>query len=221
MSNPDNKAKRDDLLRVMEYTQMNYNSMWKRLHRKAHFASFILVYYSIFLIIYSLTQIVFAQYYHEALSSYFNIILSIVVLVYSLVNSNARYDSRIAAIKDALDAVKREKRTLTLNMESFDEAKQAYDRIIETTEFREDIDFFASVKLLCKKHKIQWWTVKWKKPADITPDQQRIIDYLNEMNPYYLQCRMICEILGYAFLILIPIVIFAFCILAKVYSWIP
>lgn len=99
MSNPENEDKRKDLLRIMEYTQMNYNSMWKRLHRKAHFASFILVYYSIFLIIYSLTQIVFTNYYHEALSSYFNIIMSIVVLVYSLVNSNARYDSRITAIK--------------------------------------------------------------------------------------------------------------------------
>jgi len=221
MSNPDEKIKREDLLRIMEYTQMNYNSMWKRLHRKAHFASFILVYYSIFLIIYSLTQIVFAQYYHEALSSYFNIIMSIVVLVYSLISSNAKYDSRIKAIKEALDAVKREKRTLSLELETFDEAKEAYDRIIENTEYREDIDFFATVKLLCKKHKIHWWALNHKKNKNITPEQERIINYLNQMNPFYLQCRIIGELVGHAFLILIPVVIFVFCIFAKVYSWIP
>lgn len=201
---------------------MNYNSMWKRLHRKAHFASFILVYYSIFLIIYSLTQIVFKEYYHEALSSYFNIIMSVVVLVYSLINSNARYDARITAIKVALDDVKREKRTLSLNMESFDEAKKIYDQIIENTEYREDIDFFTTVKLLCKKHKIQWWKIKWNKNTPpSSPEQQRIIDYLNQMNPYYLQCRIIFAFLGHTFLILVPIVIFVLCILAKVYSWIP
>lgn len=221
MSNPENEDKRKDLLRIMEYTQMNYNSMWKRLHRKAHFASFILVYYSIFLIIYSLTQIVFTNYYHEALSSYFNIIMSIVVLVYSLINSNARYDSRITAIKEALDAVKREKRTLSLDMESFDEAKDIYDKIIEKTEYREDIDFFATVKLLCKKHNIRWWTIKWKKTSTTSSEQQHIIDYLNQMNPYYLQFRIICVFLGHAFLILVPIVIFVFCIYAKVNSWIP
>lgn len=228
---PENKNKIEELLRVMEYTQMNYDSMWKRLTRKAHFASFILVYYSIFLIIYSLTQIVFSQYYHEALSSYFNIILSIVVLVYSLINSNARYDARITSIKEAIDAVKNEKRSLSLNTDSFDNIKNAYDKIIEKTEHRDDIDFFDTVKLLCKKHNICWLRKKVKHSANKKvseeekdkemKEQARIIGYLNQMNPIFLQCRNICSYLGHAFLILIPIVIFLVCILAKVNLWLP
>ncbi len=216
----DQSAKKADLIRIMEYTQMNYNSMWKRLHRKAHFASFVVVYYSIFLIIYSLTQIIFVKYYHEALSSYFNIIMSIVVLVYSLVNGNARYDNRISTIKEAIDAVKREKRSLQLGNTTVEEAREKYDRIIESTEYREDIDFFVTVKLLCKKYEVCWWRIPHVSSIEGNTDQKRVVNYLHELNPYFLQCRIVFEFLGYVALIAVPIVIFVLCILAKMNSWI-
>lgn len=216
----DQDAKKVDLLRIMEYTQMNYNSMWKRLHRKAHFASFILVYYSIFLIIYSLTQVIFAKYYHEALSTYFNIIMSVIVLVYSLVNGNARYGNRIASIKDAIDSVKRAKRSLSLGFVTVEEAQEEYEDIIESTEYREDIDFFVTVKLLCKKHGICWWHVLKSAANEASDEQKRVINYLNQLNPHYLQCRLFLEYAGYATLTIVPVGIFILCVLAKANVWI-
>ena len=215
----DRAEQKKDLLRIMEYTQMNLDCMWKRLNRKAHFASLILVYYSMSLIIYSLTLIVFREYYHEALSSYFNIILSIIVLIYSLENRNARYSERIQAIKSALDALKDEKRNLSLDLEEFETAKKKYEAIIKETDYREDIDFFATVKLLCKKNDINWWTVRFWKRKSYTEEQERIIGYLNQMNPYYLQFQRAMEMLIHVILTLIPLAIFIICILAKVNGW--
>ncbi len=145
--------------------------------------------------------------------------MSVVVLVYSLVNGNARYDRRISAIKEALDSVKREKRSLSLNLVTVEEAQKRYERIIESTEYREDIDFFVTVKLLCKKHGIRWWSPSHRKSNSATLEQKRVIDYLNQLNPFFLQCRLVFEFMGYATLIIVPVGIFVLCILAKVNLW--
>ena len=155
-----------------------------------------------------------------AVSSYFNIIMSVVVLVYSLVNGNARYDNRISTIKEAIDAVKREKRSLQLGNTTVEEAREKYDRIIESTEYREDIDFFVTVKLLCKKYEVSWWRIPHVSSTEVSTDQKRVMNYLHELNPYFLQCRIVFEFVGYVALIAVPIVIFGLCILAKVNSWI-
>lgn len=87
----------------MEITQCNYDNMLKRLLRKKQFSNFVITYYSIALIIYSLTAEFFPEQFNEKLSSYFNIILSIVVLTYSLIITNANYSERIDSARSVLN----------------------------------------------------------------------------------------------------------------------
>ena len=97
----------------MDTTQVNYANMVKRLTLKKKFSNFMLIYYSIFLIIYSLTSKFYPQYFKVELSSYFGRIISIIVLVYSLINSSANYSERISSAGLVLNRVKDIKRELT------------------------------------------------------------------------------------------------------------
>ena len=91
---------------IMNTTQSNYSNMLKRLQRKKSFSNFVISYYSIALIVYSLTAVFFPEVFDEKLSSYFNIILSIVVLTYSLIITNAKYSERIQAAEWIMNEVK-------------------------------------------------------------------------------------------------------------------
>ena len=83
VSNNKPKYDKEKWKKIMDTTQSNYANMIKRLTRKSKFSNFILIYYSIFLIITTLTCKYFSDYYNVILSEYFSIILSIVVLAYS------------------------------------------------------------------------------------------------------------------------------------------
>lgn len=123
--------------------------MLKRLTRRKVFSNFVITYYSLALIIYSLTAEFFPNQFDVKLSSYFNIILSIVVLTYSLIITNANYSDRIHSAEKVLNEVKAKKRELT--EENVDEKRNEYDRIISKAEYRSDIDFFRTLKQRCKK----------------------------------------------------------------------
>lgn len=84
---------------IMNTTQSNYSNMLKRLQSRKSFSNFVITYYSIALIVYSLTAEFFPEVFDVKLSSYFNIILSIVVLTYSLIITNAKYSERIQGQK--------------------------------------------------------------------------------------------------------------------------
>ena len=91
---------KDKIFDIMETTQCNYSNMMKRLSRKKKFSEFVVVFYSISLIVYPLTGEFFPCWFDAKLSNYFGIILSIVTLAYSLVNGSAKYAERIeGAIK--------------------------------------------------------------------------------------------------------------------------
>lgn len=87
--------------------------MLKRLDKNSKFSSFVLIYYSIVLIIYSLTSLYFPKYYDEILSGYFSIIISVVILAFSIINGNLKYSERIKATESTLNAIKVLKRELT------------------------------------------------------------------------------------------------------------
>jgi len=89
--------------KIMDTTQSNYANMIKRLERRSKVSNYILIYYSIFLIIITLTGKYFPTYFNCNLGEYFGVILSVVVLAYSLVNNSANYSVRIARIEDALN----------------------------------------------------------------------------------------------------------------------
>mgnify|MGYP001773207077 CR=1 FL=1 len=81
--------------------------------QKKSFSNFVITYYSIALIVYSLTAEFFPNVFDVKLSAYFNIILSIVVLTYSLIITNAKYSERIQAAEKVLNEVKAQKRELS------------------------------------------------------------------------------------------------------------
>ena len=96
----------DNVFEIMDITQTNYENMVKRLLIKKAFSNFTITYYSVALITYSLTAEFFPKMFNTKLSSYFNIILSIVVLTYSLIIANANYSERINSTENALNDVK-------------------------------------------------------------------------------------------------------------------
>ena len=94
----------------MDRTQSNYANQLKRLSRDKKRADFILIYYSLALIIYALSVKFYDKLFNENWLSYSSVILSVIVLIYSIVNSRSEYATRIASIQRALNEVKRLKR---------------------------------------------------------------------------------------------------------------
>lgn len=104
------KYNRDKYYRIMDLTQSNYANQLKRICRDAKRADFILIYYSISLIIYTLSTALYPNLFDSNWSSFCSIILSVIVLIYSIINSKAGYPKRIECIEDALNKVKSLKR---------------------------------------------------------------------------------------------------------------
>lgn len=104
------KYNRDKYYRIMDITQSNYANQWKRLSKDSKRADFILIYYSLSIIIFSLSVKFYPTFFDETWSSYSGLILSVIVLIYSIINSKAGYPERITKIQVALNEVKRLKR---------------------------------------------------------------------------------------------------------------
>lgn len=140
---------------ICEVTLSNYANMKKRLNRRDSTSKFILIYYSIVLIVYTLTNKYFPDNYNSILGEYFSIILSIVLLAYSLINNNARYSERIRSLEESINGIKTIKRSLST--ENLDQQKEKYNTIVDRTEMRKDVDFFNTVKSICKRNNIRWY----------------------------------------------------------------
>ena len=110
--------------------------MTKRLYQNKNFINFILIYYSTFLILSSVTAKYF-EWYNSELDSYFNIIFSVVLLVTSLINANAKYLERIEKINATI--IKLE----TLEY-SNDLSNKEYKSIIEDMELRGEQDYYQT-----------------------------------------------------------------------------
>lgn len=212
----DEKYTKEKWKKIMDTTQLNYANMVKRLTRKSKVSNFTLIYYSIFLIVSSLTGKYFPNQYHLVLAEYFNIILSVIILAYSLVNNNANYNIRINSIEDSMNKIKNLKRNLKDS--NFDEFKKSYNDITDKTERRDDRDFFITVKGLAKLYGINWFTKRkkcdGKKYKDDCDGEKVVHDYLAEINVLAEVCKIIFEYLWYIILFCIPIVVFIVCIIA-------
>lgn len=144
--------------RIIEMTHRNYENMIRRLSRKSKISNFVLIYYSIFLIMSSLTCKYFPHNYNSQLADYFNIILSVILLAYSLVNNSANYSIRINNIVNSLNRIKKLKRNL--DNENLESSIAEYNEINANTERRENADFFIAIKQLSKSYGINWLTKK-------------------------------------------------------------
>ncbi|MBF8983268.1 SLATT domain-containing protein [Lutibacter sp. B2] len=203
---------------ICDATFSNYSNMSKRFKKNDMTSKFILIYYSTSLIIYSLTSKFFPNYYHDVLGEYFSIIISIVILVYSIINMNAHYSERISKIQDAINQLKTLKREISHgNLEEF---KKNYIKIVDKQELRLDIDFFNTVKQLCRQKDIIWWLPLLMIKTESNNEEEdlekiRIKKYLSEIDRYSLQLRIIMNFILDLLLILIPVIILLLCILAE------
>ncbi len=219
----DNEIKKYDAKKwkkIIDTTQSNYANMIKRLSRKQKVSNFVLIYYSIFLIINTLTGKYFPEYFNLRLSEYFGVILSVVLLAYSLINNSSNYAVRISSIEESLNRLKTIKRQL--NEEDLDKYVDMYNKVTDSTERREDVDFFITVKHLCKEYKINWVTKKRLNTQDI-PDrnisqeeyqnQEKVVNnYISEINIFVEEGKILFGIFWEVILFIIPIIIFCLCV---------
>lgn len=199
--------------KIMETTQCNYANMVKRLTRKSKISNFTLIYYSIFLIVISLTSKYFPNNYNSDLAEYSSIILSVIVLAYSLVNNNANYSIRINNIENSLNELKNLKRRL--NDENLNEYIEKYNKITDKTERRDDRDFFNTVRNLAKLYNISIFSKKPKRYFEnIDSHGIKVVnDYLSEINIFNEICKAILEYSWYVFLFVIPIIVLILCVI--------
>jgi len=211
---------KDRMYEIMDMTQCNQANMLKRLDRISKFSNFVLIYYSIVLIIYALTVIYFPKYYNSELSEYFSIIISIVILVFSIINGNSKYSERIKVTEATLNAIKSLKRELT--DENLSAKTDEYNKIIDRMEYRAEVDFFNTLKQRCKEYNIRWYYYKEdieKNKLTVNESRKKQLDklnnYLSEDNPYLQELKILCNNILYGVIILMPILIFGVCFLVN------
>ena len=195
---------------IMNTTQSNYSNMLKRLQIRKSFSNFVITYYSITLIVYTLTAEFFPDKFNTELSNYFNIILSIVVLTYSLIITNAKYSERIQAAERVLNEVKAKKRELTEG--NVAEKRKEYENIMSKAEYRSAIDFFRTLKQKCKKNDVCW--LRYKKGLEKMEDRDeadKLKEYLSENFPLTQQLKIFLQYVGEGIIVIIPIFIFILC----------
>ena len=195
---------------IMNTTQSNYSNMLKRLQIRKSFSNFVITYYSITLIVYTLTAEFFPDKFNTELSNYFNIILSIVVLTYSLIITNAKYSERIQAVERILNEVKAKKRELTEG--NVAEKRKEYENIMSKAEYRSEMDFFRTLKQKCKKNDVCW--LRYKKGLEKMEDRDeadKLKEYLSENFPLTQQLKIFLQYVGEGIIVIIPISIFILC----------
>lgn len=195
---------------IMNTTQSNYSNMLKRLQIRKSFSNFVITYYSITLTVYTLTAEFFPDKFNTELSNYFNIILSIVVLTYSLIITNAKYSERIQAAERVLNEVKAKKRELIEG--NVAEKRKEYENIMSKAEYRSEIDFFRTLKQKCKKNDVCW--LRYKKGLEKMEDRDeadKLKEYLSENFPLTQQLKIFLQYVGEGIIVIIPIFIFILC----------
>lgn len=207
----------EKMYRIMNVTQSNYANMMKRLQGRKDFSNFVITYYSIALIVYSLTAQFFPEYFDVKLSSYFNIILSVVVLTYSLIISKSNYTERIHGAERILNEVKSKKRELTdANLQ---EKKSEYDEIMSGAEYRAEVDFFKTIKQMCKENGVKWYwykgDIKKLREKGNEEEAEKLNNYLSENFPMSQQIKIIVSYLRDTMIIIIPLLLFLLCFAVK------
>lgn len=241
---------RNKYYRIIDVTQTNYVNQLNRLSKAEKHSDFILIYYSLALIIYPLS----VQFYPSVLDAtwitYSSIVLSIVLLVFSIINSKAAYPQRISALQVALTETKQLKREIgdlpnlvqrppkCLNSsdpehvsscescpysdscKKLEDIKNAYEKIINTAEMREDVDFYHTIVQLSKKHGIDPYTGKEKDNRNHDAYERAVIKdlkgYISENNPRIQQALVCGAHLWHFVLYIIPILNFVISILLAV-----
>ena len=213
MNEQKNYEDKNKVYDIMNTTQSNYSNMLKRMQAKKSFSNLVITYYSIALIVYTLTAEFFPEVFDVDLSSYFNIILSIVVLTYSLIITNAKYSERIQAAERVLNEVKAKKREL--QDDNVAEKRKEYESIMSKAEYRSEIDFFRTLKQKCKKNDVHllWYKKDLEKMED-KEEADKLKDYLSENFPLTQQIKIVLQYIWEGVIVFIPILLFVFCFIS-------
>lgn len=207
---------------IMDTTQNNYANMLKRLTGRSKISNMILIYYSIFLIVATLTARYFNDIYDSYLSEYFSVIISIIILAYSLVINNSNYSLRIYNLDKSLDELKNLKREI--EERTLEEIREKYNEITGRTERREDIDFFRTIRGQARLYGLNIVTKKINTNKECFNEDKckKIMEYLSELRIYRLYLEIIGEFIWHTLLFIAPILIFFICLLRKnwiIFSW--
>lgn len=181
-------------------TRSNYLNMVKRHRYNNSFIQFVLIYYSLFLIVSSITAKYFL-FYNSILDSYFNIIVSIIVLVVSLINGNARYGARISTIEKCILELNDLETILIENKcKDVKVLHKKYYSIIKDVELRTESDYLETVNL-GKVYSTDW----------VNKEQQNFLDHKSKkiimLNKVVNFCR--------ASILAFPVIVITLCILVK------
>ena len=190
-------------------------------------SNFIIIYYSIALIIYSLSTHFFDTVFNEDFTSYASIILSIIVLIYSIINSNARYSERITDVLYGLKEIKALKRRLAAG-EDLAIVDAEYGEIIEQVEYRDDLDFYRTICYMCNRYGINVnngadienpkYTVN-ESEEKLKIIKSEIWGYISEINPSVQKFQIWVHFLWHILLYSFPVLIFLLCIFVKKDMW--
>ena len=197
-------------LKVCNTTLCNYINMEKRLSENKKLSDFVLAYYSLFFIINSLTAVYF-DLYNDKLCEYFGIILSVIMLAYSFINSNANYTRRIDIITNAINELKTLKRT-PFPDENIEIFVNKYNDIVDGVEFRNDIDFFRTIKSKCKEEGIKWYS---KFNTNSSKEREQLKNYLSEISPFYLQMKIVLTFFSKIIVVILPPMVIMLCFIIK------
>jgi hypothetical protein len=210
----------------------NYAEILKRLQRRKGVTSFVLIYYSVFLIILPLSTLYFPHYFNKTLVDFASLSISICILACSLTIQNVKYSERIISVIKSMNALKTIKREI-YELDGYNLSKKIseYNAITDNTEPRADIDFYHNVINRCKKYNINRFTrtINTKKKVQesivmtdeendkIREGSKATIDHLCEINVYYLILKMFLEYLIYILIVILPIfVLILSMVLAKI-----
>lgn len=204
---------------TLSWTIASYINKGNRLRRKQGRYTFFQVYYSVMLIIYTITQISFKQYFHDALATYLSLILSVVMLVISVLPSASDCSGKISETEETLRALRKAARELD-EPEKLPSVRQDYIQIMRGAERRADIDFFRTWKGKCREEEVYWLKLLLK-PHTYSGDEKKkqLIEYIRQVEPFRLMCLEVFEVLGDIVLFILPLVIFVFCFVAQASGW--
>lgn len=141
------KEKDDIKLKIfkekLRITKNNYINMKKRFIKNSEFINIILTYYSLFLIVGAVTAKFFSS-YNSLLDSYFNIIISIILLVLSLLNGSIKYRERAQKIRDNILELNELEELADKEEIKLEVINEKYYKIIKTAEVRGDQDYYKT-----------------------------------------------------------------------------
>lgn len=211
------------LYRTINITQYNYSFQLRRLEGDQKRAENILIYYSLALIILSLTAWYYVEVFDARWASFSGVILSTILLSYSILSGKADYSTRISKLQHALSDIKRLKRELGNGIskneaEKYDDTdeykslRKEYEEIIKTAEARKEEDFFWTVRLIARMNGYSYYSAKLKNELlanDLDRDERmEIIGYIQELTPILMWIRISVKKIMHIVVYVIPFFVF-------------